>query len=204
MSQGYSLPDVERVMPVRFTSEHGDYTLQCDRAAISPGGELYMLSASGPARVVAGAQALLNSEQSCTIATPGMRFARPGDIGDKGWEYVFRIKGRYERAMDRLRDEGGRPYKFDRVHALFVTRAPNFLLNSSDQAVGVKLADPGVCTTPFLPEWVPEIARELRRRKFLVDAFGFQCRCAAIACKPGDIDAVVLDLGRKGVIRVPG
>jgi len=207
------IPPVERLVRISVSSESAAYGAWVDRCVVNGSGMVALLSVCGPSAIVKGIGALLSrggpaARLTISSDTP---FLNHGKIVTT-WDYELNkhVQGPEERTFDVLarHPEGYIRYlcKMDYGHAqaIFVAKQPGLLLNTSDQSIAAVLRDPAVCTTPFLPEWVPYIAEQLRIHKVLNDLYGFQCRAAII--RPGctkEVDAIVLKGGQDGHIKIP-
>jgi hypothetical protein len=88
------------------------------------------------------------------------------------------------------------------AHAVFVSRAPGFMLVFSEAALWQELNTTRF-TTPILREWVPQIDKALRAENRLEDAHVFNCQCGILTATTSKLDEVVVKLLSRGKIDIP-
>ena len=88
------------------------------------------------------------------------------------------------------------------VHALFVTKAPGFMMVVTEEMLWRELNSTRF-TTPILREWVPYLETELRACNRLEDAHVFNCKCGILAATTTKLDEIVIDGLSKGKILIP-
>lgn len=205
-------PPIENLVRISVSTEASAYAAWVDRCVVNASAELLLLSIAAPATIVKGIRASIakgGPHVRLTIDTSA-RFTDGRTA--KTWDYNVRdyAEQPVERSYDLLNKhpEGyiGSIHRlaYGHAHAVFVAKQPGLLLNLGDRAIATALKNPAVCTTPFLPEWVPFLAERLRDTKLLKDLWGFQCRAAIL--RPGctkQVDEIVLAGGRAGRITIP-
>lgn len=201
---------IERLIRIGVTSESSIYSAYCDRLALNGSGFIQLVSIAAPTRIIQGFGAsLAKGGPAANFSIDNTEFEGP-EYERYEWETKGYVTARETRSYATLyrHPEGYTRYavriRYGWAHAVFVAKQPGLLLNSGDRAIGQALKDPAVCTTPFLPEWVPYIAGQLREQKLLNDLWCFQCRTAIL--KPGsshEIDQIVLKGGQDGKITIP-
>jgi hypothetical protein len=91
---------------------------------------------------------------------------------------------------------------FGLCHALFVTKAPGFLLVLSEEALWQELNTTRF-TTPLLREWMPYLEQQLRDCNRLEDAHVYGCRCGILTATTKKLDEIVIAGLTSGEIVIP-
>jgi hypothetical protein len=206
------VPTIEIMARVDISGNDIRYGVWCDRCATDGSNTIMLLSVAGPTRIIQGVSATISrGGPAAEIRIDNQEFTGPlkrGWTWERGGQKEFWTPDKTTKSLLRRHPDGYtrliHRIAYGHAHCIFVARQPGLLLNTSDRAIEQSLRDPNICTTPFLPEWVPYIAGELRERKLLNDLYGFQCKAAII--RPGstaDIDAIVLEGGQGGKIAIP-
>jgi hypothetical protein len=83
------------------------------------------------------------------------------------------------------------------IHAMFVARHPDFLLNVGEESLWRALNEPRF-TTPLLRHWMPWLADRLIRDRRLLYTYGHRCRCGLLKLKDAELDQIVSNAVRDG------
>lgn len=87
-------------------------------------------------------------------------------------------------------------------HALFVTKAPGFMIVLSEEALWRELNNTRF-TTPLLRGWMPYIERQLRAINRLEHAHVYGCRCGILTATTPCLDEIVVEGLRARDITIP-
>ncbi len=158
--------------------------LKYDRLAVGASGALMFISLIGPTAIVAGIRAYLNTNKKVTILATGVEIKRAS-----AQAHYRRNPGNVSRAADGYRTEHHK-VEYGAAHALFITKAPGFLLSTEEEAVWQEL-NTDRFTTPLLRGWMPWIMKALKAKKFLVEAECYRCQCGELTCATSDLDVIV-------------
>jgi hypothetical protein len=180
---------------MQFAHPKGEYNhlIQYDRLAVGPTGHLLFASIVADHGLVKAVRACLGTNGTPpTILATGGRVAKP-----KG---VSRNPGKLAASPDKYRVEWA---KLDptAAHAVLIAKSPGLLLNTGDEAIWQELNDSRF-TTPILRSWVPYIARELRRLDLLQEAECYRCEVGLLVATTADLDKIVVNGVRDGVLPV--
>jgi hypothetical protein len=88
------------------------------------------------------------------------------------------------------------------AHAIFVTKAPGFMLVMSEPALWRELKSSRF-TTPLLREWMPYVETELRRHSRLEDAHCYGCHCGLLTASTEKLDEIVVEGLKEYQIAIP-
>jgi hypothetical protein len=182
-----------RLGTLTVAGEQSRYALACDRCAVDDCGTVLLASVVGDARAVKGLGAWLNGNGKAQLRPAGLEFWR-GEARRPGGYYnpaLFRSEHRYRRHAHRL--------DYGRVHALFVSRSPDFLISADDESLWRALSGPRY-TTPILPEWLPYLREQLEKRGLLTPAWGHRCACALLRAETAHLDGIVEQGHRDGAL----
>lgn len=169
------------------TEGTGAYSARCDRVALGDNDSLLLASVLGDTGVIKGLRAVLNQEGGASLKLSGIdvcHASRPAATAtpDVLERYTTDLGGNYEVRIFRV------PYGM--AHAVVITRRPGFLPAITEAHLWRELNGTRI-TTPILRPWMAHITAELLRRRLLIEAACYRCRCGLLLATSADLDAIV-------------
>jgi hypothetical protein len=210
MSRYHRHRNIERSRPlsengfgdVEFTwKDGGTPASKFDKIAHSGRSELLMVSLFAETQRIKQIRAALaptNGKQKdrVSIMAGGVRTRRPCDP-----EWLANQPGRLTPSS-----EGYLCYQhklgYGMAHAIFVSKAPGFMLVMSEPALWQELKSTRF-TTPLLREWMPYVEAGLRAVNRLEDAHCYGCLCGLLTATTQKLDEIVIDGLKEGQIIIP-
>lgn len=187
-----------RLGTVQVIGKESAYAGHADRVALLGGTRpsLYLLAVTASDSALKGIRSTLaGSRSSMTIRFQGCDFVLPNtQAADFNGVQVL-LPDKFSVKIHKL--------GYGLIHALFRSKAPDFLVNVDEESIWQALNSPRF-TTPLLREWMPWLPGELVARKHLVHLFGHRCRCGLLDLKTEELDALVMDGIRLGKLRLGG
>lgn len=169
---------------------------QYNRIATSTRGELLLLSVIGESHNIKRMRACLLGGAKVTISASGGKVKR---ASDESWRLTH--PGRVIAST-----EGYEFYQhklgYGMAHALFMTRMPGFMKIVNPKALWRELKDTRF-TTPILPEWMPHIEEQLRKKSYLQEAYVFNCECGVLSLLTNQLDEIVERGIKSGKLIIP-
>lgn len=180
---------------VHVSGVQSAYSAQCDRIAVDAKSRctLYFLSVVGSDSALKGIRAALaGTRTGLNIQCFGMDAVLP-DLTrrDINRERFLLPDCKWKVHHQKL--------KYGLVHAAFVAKDPDFLLNVSEESLWQTLNDPRF-TTPILRHWMPYIGRRLLEGGNLRFIYGHRCKCGLLNLTTDQLDAIVTRGVQSGVL----
>jgi hypothetical protein len=188
---------------IEFTwRDGGTPSSKFDKIAHSGKSELLMVSLFAETQRIKQIRAALvpsssgKTKDRISITAGGVRTRRPGDP-----ERMGNQPGRLTPSS-----EGYLCYQhklgYGMAHAIFVSKAPGFMLVLSEPALWRELKSTRF-TTPLLREWMPYIEAELRGINRLEDAHCYGCHCGLLTATTQKLDEIVVQGLSEGRVIIP-
>jgi hypothetical protein len=178
---------------IEFTwKDGGTPASKFDRLAHSSRSELLMVSLFAETQRIKQIRAALapngkgKGKDRVSIMAAGIKTRRPDDP-----EWMGNQPGRLTPSA-----EGYLCFQhklgYGMAHAIFVTKAPGFMLVMSEQTLWKELKSTRF-STPMLREWMPYIEGELRGHNRLEDAHCYECECGLLTATTNKLDEIVAE-----------
>jgi hypothetical protein len=177
---------------IEFGGKQQNWGGQFDRLAFDDDGFLLFASVIADSAIIKGIRGTLNTDKKVDITASGVDAAK----GEK-----VRSVGRLHKLASGYRDDIFR-MPCNTVQAFFTTKARGFLLVADDAHLWAELMDVRY-TTPLLPEWLPWIKERLIDRRLFRPAFCHRCSSASLVCTTKDLDGIVSEGLRDGMLVIP-
>ena len=170
-----------------------DKDIFCNRLALDDLGQLVFASIICDAMQYKGIRGALCTNKKVQIKAPGMKVGKPG-VASREPNFMLKHPVGYKDVVHKL------PYR--KVHAFVAAKLDGLLMAASEPHVWRELSSDRF-TTPILREWMPTIVNRLLGRDLLVPCYGFNCNIAILKATTKDLDSVVSDSLRDGMIAIP-
>lgn len=167
-----------------------------NRIACTSRGELLLLSVIGESHNIKRMRACLLGGAKVTISAAGAKIKRASDEPRRANQpgRVFASEEGYEFTQHKL--------GYGMAHALFMTRMLGFMKIVNPKALWRELKDTRF-TTPILPEWMPYIEEQLRKKDYLTESYAFGCECGVLTATTKHLDEIVEFGIKSGKLTIP-
>jgi hypothetical protein len=178
--------------------------MKCDRIAMHQETIKFLSVFAEKGRVKQLRSFLAGAVKGVTLDFTGPKLFKKEDLGTtETW------KGRHGQRL--MPDRDGyfmrkKDLDFGMCHAHFIAKSPGFILKMSPIALFKQVKRSTIknpITTPFIPEWLPYLEKQLRDQYLLEECFGHRCDCGVFTATSGALERIIREGLQDGAIAIP-